>query len=132
MKRLSALVLVVIMVFAMTACGSDAEEKVAKFVDEQGDTFLSSMEYAFATSSGLSCTSSIKAKGTGFEVRININELEDVDSATKQQMQSTADAQSSTMKTALKELQKEVPELTYFKIYICEKDGDTLAVVNAK
>lgn len=132
MKRLSALVLVVIMVFAMAACGSEAEEKVAKFVEEQGDTFVSSMEMAFATSSGMTCTSSIKAKGTGFEVRININELEDVASEIKDQMQSAADSQGAAMKTALKELQKEVPELTYFKVYICEKDGDTLAVINAK
>ena len=92
---------------------------------------LESMEESFATSSGMTCKSSIEAVGSGIEIKLNINELEDVPQETKDAMQSAYDQMASTFEGLLKDLQKEIPEVTYLKISVCEKDGDVMAVIKA-
>jgi flagellar basal body-associated protein FliL len=132
-------VLAVAMVFALVACGggnstpteNPAAKKVAEAVKENEAELVSTMEAAFATSSGLTCTSSIKAEGTGFVISLNINELEGVDGETKAQMQAAFDQQASVFNSLLAQIQTEIPELTYYTIRICEKDGDILATVKA-
>ena len=89
------------------------------------------MEQAFAKSSGMTCDSSIKVEGMGFIIKININELEDVDSSIKAQLQSTYDSMSSTFEPLLEQMQTELAELEYFEIDVCDKNGDLLATVVA-
>lgn len=134
MKKLFALMLAVLMVFSMVACGSGSEKDsadsdVKKFVDKNGKVFLESMESSFATSSGMTCTSSIKAVGTGIEVSININELDNIPQETKDAMQAAYDSASSSLESSLELLQQEEPKISYLKIYVCEKDGDVLATI---
>lgn len=132
MKKLFALLLAVLMVFALVACASEKDSTdpdVKKFVEENSKEFLESMESSFATSSGMTCTSSIKAVGTGIEVSVNINELDNVPEETKKAMQEAYDAASSTLESSLELLQKEEPKITSLKIYVCEKDGDVLATI---
>ncbi len=145
MKKLLAIMLAVLMLFALGACGDDSdkfgegektpvteeESAVAKYVEENKYTLISSMEESFAKSSGMTCTSSINTIGNGFVISININELDNVDSDTKLQMQSAYDSMSGTFDGMLIDLKKEIPEIEYFAIRVCEKDGDLLAEIRA-
>jgi len=141
MKKTFAILLALLMVFSLCACGaskddSDSSSKnskaVEKYVTENKEELLSAMEASFATSSGMTCTSSIEVEGDGFIISININELEGVEDSVKQQLQDTYDQMSAYFNSALEEMQKEVPELKYYKVRVCEKDGDLLALIHAK
>ena len=79
----------------------------------------------------MTCTSSIKVSGMGFVISLNINELDNIDSATKATLQSTYDSMGANFDTLLDQMQTELPELEYYEIRVCEKDGDLLATVVA-
>lgn len=136
MKKLTALLLVVFVCLTLVACGSkkddtsapDASNKVKEYVDENGEAFLEGFEQGFE-SSGLTCTSSIKAEGNGIVITVCINELVDVTGDVKAQLQSTYDADTSAYESVLAQLQGEVPELETMTYRICEKDGDILATI---
>ena len=81
--------------------------------------------------SGMTCTSSVYAEDCGIVINININELENISEDQKDAMQQTYDNSSATFETALEELQKEIPELEYITIYVCDKNGELLATINA-
>lgn len=149
MKKLIAAALAVLMVFALTACGlfdksepanqigsgilqQGSSDKVEKYVAENKDVLISSMEASFASTSGMTCTSSIEVEGNGFIITIKINELEDIDEDTKAAMQSAYVSMQSTFDAALDTMQMEVPELEYYKVLVCEKDGDVLATIYAE
>ena len=134
MKKVLSVLLVLAMCFAFVACGSSApsaEEKVAKYVSDNRTTLLSTMESSFATSSGLTCESDIKAIGRGFVIDIKINELENIPAETKAQMQSMYDSMGSTFDASLEQWQKEIPELEYYKVNLYDKNGDSLATISA-
>lgn len=131
MKKWLVLMLAVVMSLALVACGSDATAKLEKYVDENGEEMLASMEMSFATSSGMTCTSSIKVEDQGFVIDININELDNVEQSIKDQMQDGYDAISGTFDQALKEMQQELPEVKHLTVHVNEKDGDRLATIKA-
>lgn len=147
MKKLIAAALAVLMVFTLVACGSKGSDgsggssilptissssKIEKYVQEHKDELISSMESSFATASGMTCESSIRVEGNGFIISIKINEFEDIDADTKSQIQGVYDAMQSTFDAALDQMQMELPELEYYKVEVCEKDGDVLATIHAK
>ena len=134
MKKLLAILLVLVFCFSLVACGGGntaANAKIVEYVEKNEDELIDSMEQAFAKSSGMTCDSSIKVEGMGFIIKININELEDVDSSIKAQLQSTYDSMSSTFEPLLEQMQTELAELEYFEIDVCDKNGDLLATVVA-
>ena len=110
--------------------GSSSDiEKIKNFIEENEDELLGAMEESFATSSGMTCTSSIKVEGNGFIIKININELDNIDAETKQAMKDAYDSMDSTFDALLDNMKTELPELEYFEIDVCEKDGDLLAPI---
>lgn len=131
MKRVLAIILAAIMLLSLAACGTEptANEKVQKYIDKNGDELLSSLEASFATSSGMTCTSSIKVEGNGFVIHININELDNIPDDTKELLQSQYDSMGASFDSALASMQLELPELEYFTVYVCEVDGDVLAKI---
>ena len=135
MIKLLAILLSVVMMFS-SGTGEKAlspeEQKVADYVEENEKELLDSMEEGFATSSGMTCTSSIKPEGRGFIIQLNINELEDVSGETRTVLQETYDGMQGTFDSLLADMQTELPELQYFQILVCEKDGDILAKIEAK
>ncbi|MBE6729389.1 MAG: hypothetical protein E7568_04050 [Ruminococcaceae bacterium] len=135
MKKLLAIVMILAMMFSLIACGvlgMSAEDKVAAYVEKNRDELVSTMEESFGESSGMTCSSTIKAEGTGFVMEIRINELDNIPEDTKANLQTTYDGMNSTFVSSLETMQKELPELSYFKINVCEKDGDLLATILAE
>ena len=129
MKKLFALLLVVVMMLSLVACGSSDADKVAAYVQKNGDTMKEAFTSSFAGSSGMTCTSNIKAVGCGIVIDININELDDVDPTIKEQMQAAYDSMDSYFDGMLEMAQSELPELDSFTINVCEGDGDVLATI---
>lgn len=137
MKKIIALVLALVLSLSLVACGGGSEPAkadnaaIAAYVESNKASLLESMESSFATSSGMTCTSDIKVEGMGFVITININELDNIDDATKALLQETYDAMDAVFESALETMQKELPEIEYFEVQVCEVDGDALATVTA-
>ena len=135
MKRLIAAALMLMMIFTLVACGggekSDDAAKVKAYVEEHEDELISGLEASFTQTSGMSCNSSIEVDGCGFIISIKIDGLDDIADDLKDQMQTAYNSLESTFDGALKDMQKEIPELDYFTIRVCEEDGDLLATINA-
>ena len=120
------------LVASLTADGTvSAGPTVEEFVNANKADLLSSMEESFASASGYTCTSDIRVEGNGFIISININELNDIDQNTKDQMQSTYDGMGDTFVGLLTDLQQLVPSLEYYTILVNEVDGDNLATITA-
>ena len=108
-----------------------SNQKIVNYINLNKADLLEGFESSFASSSGMTCTSDVEVIGMGFVITININELENVDSSTKAQLQSTYDSMSSTFEPLLDQMQTELPELEYFEIDVCDKNGDLLATIVA-
>ncbi len=157
MKKVLSLLLILVMVLSMAACGSkkNTEGKlpegtepqqttepsipetteaqltaIEKFVEENREELLSPMEESFATSSGMTCTSDVRAEGNGIIIDININELEGLGKAEKDLMQQSYNTASGIFGQMLVAYRQELPELEYMTINICEADGDVIATIH--
>ena len=137
MKKFLSLLMVLVLAISLVACGDSEGEamspeakKVADFVNAHRAELLESFESSF-TSSGLTCTSSIRASGTAFIIDVNVNELYDLDAETKAQLQSTFDSMDGVFDQLLPLMQQDLPELTAFTINICDRDGNQLASITA-
>ena len=153
MKKIFALLLAMLLIVSLTACTplialgqlqntdktpateilQETEPQknpaLVAYLEKDGSALLSAMESSFATSSGMTCTSSIEVVDNGFEIYININELEDVPAETKALMQTMYDEMDTYWDMSLASIQTELPELEYVKVFVCEKDGDVLATI---
>lgn len=153
MKRIFAIVFAVLMIVSMTACGKEndkntdgsvatpdsavvttpdfmANDKVQTYVEENGEALVASVEKTFAESTGMTCTSTIKAVENGFIIDININELSEVTEEQKLQLQQYCDDAADGFEESLKLMQEELPELEYITLSLRDKDGVFLAAVN--
>ena len=135
MKKVLALVFVLVMCFSFVACEKAAEgtdnPAIVKYVDENRAELLSTMETSFAGASGMSCESNIYVEGDGFVIDIDINGMSNVDDATKELLQETYDTMDDTFDLLLANIQKELPECEYFTINVCDENGEVLAVIDA-
>ena len=120
MKKTFALIVALMLCFSIAACGTtEATEPVVttapaigmtdleKYVEENKAQLLSSMEESFA-SSGMTCTSDIEVIDSGLVMTINVNELDNVDQATKDQLQATYNSLDATFEDLLAKLRKEI------------------------
>lgn len=138
MKKILALIIALVLCMSFVACGGSGNSQenadnlaIVKFVENNKSELLSSMEKSFATSSGMTCESDIEVEGDGFIITIKIDQLEDVDDSTKEQLQTAYDALDATFEGMLEDMQKEVEELEYYQIKVCDKNGDLLAKITA-
>ena len=140
MKKIIALTLALVLSLGLIACGASTpapvetkakNAEIIEFVEKNKSELLKTMEESFATSSGMTCTSDIKVEGMGFIISININELENIDDATKTLMQETYDSMGDIFTQSLSLFQQDLPTLEYYQVQVCEKDGDLLATITA-
>lgn len=130
MKKLLAIMLALVLCFSLAACGSD-NSAIVDYVEENEEELVSSFESAFTMGAGgmLTCDSSIKVEGMGFIITIKINELEDLDADTKAQIKEGFEATGSGYDSLIEQMQEELPDLEYFELVVCEKDGDEIATI---
>ena len=130
MKKIFAIALVLVMMLSLVACGNDSKsDKVKAYVEDNKAVLLSGMEQSFASSSGMTCTSSIRVDGCGIVIDININELDGLGDAEKKLMQEIYDSLDAQFDMAFDQMQQELPELEFFTVNVNEGDGDNIAVV---
>ena len=135
MKKIFALLLSLMLVFSLAACGgsdkADADNsKIKEYVAEHKAELLSAMEQSF-TAAGMSCDTDIEVKGMGIVISVNIDGLDDVPAEQKAQMKEAYDSMSSVFESSLELMQKDLPELEYYQVDVCEEDGDLLASIVA-
>ena len=132
MKKGIALILVMVLALSLAACGKTAqtpEEKVAGYVQQSGEALAKSLEELFESASDMTCTSSVKAEGTGIVIEIRIDQMEGLTQEQKDLLQGTYDATKGSFAASLAAVQKDLPAVTYLTIHVCEKDGDVAATI---
>ena len=136
-KRISALVLVIIMAFSFSACSGDKEQttdttkeqtELQKYVEEHGGEFVDSFKEGFETS-GLKCDATVEANGNILIMNVSMAELNDVPEYVKSVIQASLDESKSSLTTSFAEIKKQVPSLEGVKVNFNEGDGDSIAVV---
>ena len=131
MKKLTTLLLAVLMVFTLVACGSEEDNaKLVEYVEENGRTLEDSMEESFS-GSGLTCNAKVDVEGNGFVFTIKIDGIDGLTSEQKDLMQETYDGMGSVFDASLSMMQSELPELEELTIKVCEEDGDLIATIHA-
>jgi len=142
-RRILSLLLVLALCLSLAACaktekadtkfesrnGAKPNPELLEFVETAREELLIDFEAQVELDSDLTFASSLEVVGDGFVITIRINELDDLTDNLKQQLQEAYDALMDSFEAFLKELQDEIPVLEYFLIYICECDGDGIAVV---
>ena len=132
MKKGIALVLVMVLVLGLAACSKTAQtpaEKVAGYVQQSGEALAKSLEELFGASSDMTCASTVKAEGTGIVIEIRIDQMDGLTQEQKELLQSTYDSMEDSFAASLEAVQKDLPEVTYLTIHVCEKDGDVAATI---
>lgn len=136
-KRISALVLVIIMAFSFSACSGGKEQitdttkeqtELQKYVEEHGGEFVDSFKEGFETS-GLKCDATVEANGNILIMNVSMAELNDVPEDVKSVIQASLDESKSSLTTSFAEIKKQVPSLEGVKVNFNEGDGDSIAVV---
>lgn len=133
MKKVLILCFALLLCLSFVACSQDNanQNPVEKYVGENQEVLVDSLNEDLQ-SSGLTCDTTVEAKENGivFTVKFQgINNLSDEDKAL---IQSSYDSMGSTFNLALKELQKELPELKSYSVNVCEEDGDLIAAIVAE
>lgn len=137
MKRIGALVLVIIMAFSFSACSGGKEQitdltkeqtELQKYVEEHQGEFIDSFNEGFETS-GFECDATVEANGNILIMNVSMAELNDVPEDVKSIIQASLDESKSSLATSFAEIKKQVPSLEGVKVNFNEADGDSIAVV---
>ena len=102
---------------------------VEEYVEEHHDKLVEEFEYGFE-SSGLTCDTEIRAEGNGIIFDICVHDFENYTAEQKRLTQQAYDGMSESFEPSLKSIQREIPEVEYLILNICEKDGDFIAAIN--
>ena len=129
MKKFIAILLAMVLVVGLVACGDEA--KVEKFVKEHGQEFSDGVAQGFS-SSGMSCDATMEAKGDGVVVKICVDQFDDIDASTKAIAQANMNNTASSFQSSLKAIQNEEPAVKFMEVQLCECDGDLIAKVTVR
>ncbi len=134
MKKILALSLALIMMFAFVACGSSPEDKVAKYVKENGEKIVTAFDEGFA-GSGMVYETELKADGATIVLDVKISDFGDefpeitdeILELMKPVMQAAANEMQPEFAESFDDMKEELPELENFIVNLCTADGDILA-----
>ena len=128
MKKVLALALVLIMCFALVACGDDGAS-VADYVKENGAKMEQGIEDQLAKQ-GMSCDAEVKADGNDIVISMNVAVFNNLTEAQREQVQATYDQQGSASFAGLLGSAKEdIPSLEKIIYRVCDGRGDLVAEV---
>lgn len=114
-----------------TEFSAEPNPAVAAYLEANKESIISTFESSVASSSGLTCQAEAEVIGSGFVVTFRINELSYIGPDAKKQLQTSYDGLNSVFEASLKAMQLEIPELAYFKLNVCDRNGDLIAVILA-
>ncbi len=136
-KRIGALVLVIIMAFSFSACSNMKEQitdptkeqtELQKYVEEHQEDFIDSFKEGFEIS-GLECDATVEANGNILIMNVSMAELNDVPEDVKNVIQASLDESKSSLAPSFAEIKKQVPSLEGVKVNFNEGDGDPIAAM---
>ena len=104
---------------------------VAAYLEANKEAVISTLGANVASSSGLTYQAEAEVIGSGFVVTFRINELSYIGLDAKNQLQTSYNGLGSVFEASLKTMQSEIPELAYFKLIVCDKNGDLIATILA-
>ncbi len=139
-KRIGALVLIIILVFSFSACSNVKEQitdltekqtELEKYVEEHGNEFIDNFKQGFETS-GINCEATVEANGNILVMSVNITELNDVPEDVKEIIQASLDESKSTLAPSFAEIKKTVPSLESVNVNFNEEDGDPIAKIEVQ
>lgn len=135
MKKALSIVMVLLMIFAFAACGSDdksdsnsggGQTEVEKYFAGQEDTIAEGIESGLEAQFG-ECEAIVKVKGNGLTVDCKIMKLSNVDEDIKAQMQEKADQMESMLDNSVAQIRNELEDFEYYTVNICDASGNVLA-----
>ncbi len=131
-KRIGAMVLMVIFMFSFSACSILKEQtELQKYVEEHGgeliDTFKKGLEI-----SGLKCEATLEADGNILIMNVSMAELNDVPEEIKSVIQASLNESKSSLAPSFAEIKKQISSLEGVKVNFNEADGDTIATIEVE
>ena len=131
-KKIGALVLVIIMAFSFSACSNMKEQtELQKYVEEHGGELIDSFKEGFETS-GMKCDATVEADSNILIMNVSMAELNDVPEEIKSVIQTSLDESKSSLAPSFAEIKKQVSSLESVKINFNEADGDSIATIEVE
>ena len=139
-KKIGALVLVIMMAFSFSACSGVKERmtdltkeqtELQKYVEEYGGEFIDTFKEGIEIS-GLECDATIEANGNILVMNVSMAELNDVPEEVKGMIQASLDERKSSLAPSFAEIKKQVSSLESVKINFNETDGDPIATIEVE
>jgi len=137
-KKISALVLVIIAAFSFSACSNMKEQitdpakeqtELEKYVEEHQEEFIDSFNEGFETS-GLECDATVEASGNILIIDVSMAEFNDVPEDVKSVIQASLDESKSSLAPFFAEIKKQVTSLEGVKVNFKEADGESVATID--
>lgn len=128
MKKILAIVVVLIMCLSVVACSSDSAV-VESYVNDNRDTLIESFTSSF-TASGVSCDAEVRADGCTIVLDAKSNAFDNLDDSIKAQIQETYDSMDSMFDAMYDMIVQELPECDGIIINVCDSYGDIIATIN--
>lgn len=125
MKKLFAIILVVVLCLGVTACGLISVET---YVEANRDELIETVESAMS-SSGITCEADVRADGNALIIDINIDGINNLTQSDKDMLQDTYDSNMAGFDASFEQMKEGLPSLESATWNICEEDGDVIAVV---
>ena len=128
MKKLLALLLVLLMCFMLVACGNSVNAYVRKNGEDLADDFEDSY-----SQSGLECDVKVSANKNEVIYDIELEDLNNLTSSQKNDLQMAfLDSVEPLLPEMLEDIQDECPKVENLIFHIREDNGDIICVLKAK
>ncbi len=147
MKKSTALLLALIILFTFAACGSSDKDdeptvdavadEIEEYIEANGDKLIEIYESLNSTIvtliTPLNCTATIEAKDRGFILKYKT----DIDTSSETldsilNLLKSFGYDENSAESIPDEIKNELPNLEYFRVLLCDKDGDSVFKFNYK
>ena len=130
MKKILAIVVVLIMCLSVVACSSDSAV-VESYVNDNRDTLVESFTSSF-TASGYACDAEVSVDGCTIIIDAKSSLFDNYTDEMKAQLQQTYDGMDSMFDSMYDMLVQELPECDGITINVCSSDGEVVATIKCE